>query len=103
MYRFGGHFALDERPLFVLGLSAAEGCLQGHDPLPFSGEAALFAVAIAELTVALVPLQPNFETVVTAAGTVRRRPRVQRVAAGRTAAVPPALVPRFGHRLHPAI
>lgn len=96
MYRFGGHFAIVEGPLLVLGLGPPEGRLQGHDPLPFGRQAAFLAVAAAILAVTLVSLQANLEPVVSAAGTVRGRPRVQRVTAGRTAGpVRPAFVSRF--------
>lgn len=101
--RFGGHLAIVERPLFVLGLGPAQGRLQGHDPLPFGGETALLAVAVAKLAVALVTFEADLQAMVAAAGTVGRGPRVQCVTTGRSVSVPPAFIPRFGHRLHPTI
>lgn len=90
--RFGSHLSVDEHPLFVLGLRPPQGPLQGHDPLPFGRQAALFAVAASIPTVALVSLQADLETVVAAAGTVRRRSGVQ-TTAGRFTGVRPAVVP----------
>lgn len=96
MYRFGGHFAVVEGTLLVLGLGPPEGCLQGHDPLPFGRQAAFLAVAVAILAVTLVSFEADLETVVPTAGTIRGRPRIQRVTAGRTAGpVRPALESRI--------
>lgn len=102
MYRFGGHLSVYQQPLFVLGLRPSESRLQGHDPLPFGRQAALFAGTIAILTIALVSLQADLVTVVPAAGTVRRSSRVQ-AAAGRSTAIRPVIVPCLGHLYHPAI
>lgn len=100
--RFSSHLSVDEQSLFVLGLRPPQGRLQGHDPLPLRRQAALFAAAVAIPTVALVSLQADLETVVAAAGTVRRRSGVQ-TTAGRSTGVGSAVVPCFRHLYHPTV
>lgn len=104
-YRLGWHLAFVEGPLLVLGLGAAQRRLERHHALPLRRQAALFAVAVTVLAVPLVALEADLEPVVAAPGTVRGRPRVQRVVAraGRTVAIGPRIVPGIGHRFRPTV
>lgn len=103
--RFGGHLAIVERPLLVLGLGPAEGCLQGHHALSLRRQAALLAVAVAVLAVPFMTLEGDLEAVVATASTVRRSSRIQLALDGarRTVHLRPGVVARVGHGLHPAV
>lgn len=91
------------RARLVLRLRPPQRRLQRHHPLPVRRQPAFLARAVAELAVALVPLQLHLEAVIPAARTVGRRARDRGAGGARLGAVVAVVghaAPPRAHRHH---